>query len=838
MTQTLSAETSRRLARAVRERYVAEIEGVIVELGAIASGRLRSLAEDVRDTRQQQSMRDANQLFAQHRAAWVDRVRRHWRRALGGEVAVPSLSGPDSQPPSREAFSLVGDAEVDNRIAASRLTLAILDKAQWQLNDLRLRIQHLQKIDELPAHDVLKPDTLSVMLLDSWTHVGLTLDVWRLVAGVVQPLLVERTVAAYHHANDFLVRSGVLPEIDLKSLVRRSAEGAPGAARPSPAVGPGGSGGGSAGGFDSQRTGSFQPGQTGGFGPAAGATQFDAQRTGNFGGSGAFQASGPGNSRPAPASLASQWPSRGGGSGGQSIVGAGMTEPGGMRTGLQDETRMLTVTTPLARARQRAQGVLVQLRRFLGERVAGFEATDRPGPSPAMAQAMGTTDDTGRSVFLDISPDSAGLVQISTELRERTAAIKRKAATPAEKATVEIVALMFQAILAEERIPAAIRVWFARLQMPVLRVAMAEPEFFGTLQHPARQLIDRLGSAVMGFDAAAIEGGALEAEVRRVVQVIEQYPETGRRVFQLVLDEFKAFLAVYLTEGASVQKAVSVAQQVEQKETLSIQYTIELRKMLNSINVRDEIRDFLFKVWAEVLAMAAVRHGPQHPDTLALKRTATDLLWAASAKPSREERTKVIHDLPGILARLRQGMGLLGLSEIAQNAHLKVIGDTLSDAFLSRTENIPRAEIDDMARRLERLEEVVLEDVAGDIPLNPETVELMLGMDASSFEVLADGGSKPTDAMVAWVAELVLGDWFMLDHNATLKQVQLLWRSDKRQLHLFASADGRHFLIQGKRLAAYLQAGLLVPVEEEALTVRATRDAMAKLDANPERLLS
>ncbi len=225
MTQTLSAETSRRLARAVRERYVAEIEGVIVELGAIASGRLRSLAEDVRDTRQQQSMRDANQLFAQHRAAWVDRVRRHWRRALGGEVAVPSLSGPDSQPPSREAFSLVGDAEVDNRIAASRLTLAILDKAQWQLNDLRLRIQHLQKIDELPAHDVLKPDTLSVMLLDSWTHVGLTLDVWRLVAGVVQPLLVERTVAAYHHANDFLVRSGVLPEIDLKSLVRRSAEG-------------------------------------------------------------------------------------------------------------------------------------------------------------------------------------------------------------------------------------------------------------------------------------------------------------------------------------------------------------------------------------------------------------------------------------------------------------------------------------------------------------------------------------------------------------------------------------------------------------------------------------
>jgi hypothetical protein len=28
-----------------------------------------------------------------------------------------------------------------------------------------------------------------------------------------------------------------------------------------------------------------------------------------------------------------------------------------------------------------------------------------------------------------------------------------------------------------------------------------------------------------------------------------------------------------------------------------------------------------------------------------------------------------------------------------------------------------------------------------------------------------------------------------------------------------------------------------VPAEEEGLTVRATRDALAKLDANPERLL-
>lgn len=77
-----------------------------------------------------------------------------------------------------------------------------------------------------------------------------------------------------------------------------------------------------------------------------------------------------------------------------------------------------------------------------------------------------------------------------------------------------------------------------------------------------------------------------------------------------------------------------MAQQVEQRETLAIQYTIELRTMLRDMPVREEIREFLFKTWAEVLAMSAVRDGAQHPDTIAFKRTAADLVWAASAKPT------------------------------------------------------------------------------------------------------------------------------------------------------------------------------------------------------------
>ena len=107
----------------------------------------------------------------------------------------------------------------------------------------------------------------------------------------------------------------------------------------------------------------------------------------------------------------------------------------------------------------------------------------------------------------------------------------------------------------------------------------------------------------------------------------------------------------------------------------------------------------------------------------------------------------------------------------------------------------------------------------------------------STVDVVADGGSKPSAAMLAWANELQLGNWFALDHNGATTQVQYVWRSDRKQLHLFAATSGRSYLIQARRLASYLQAGLLLPAEEEALTVRATRDALAKIEANPERLL-
>ena len=758
-------------------------------LAALLETTLAQLAAVTGSAREMRDRCDALEAYQRHSLAWVQGTQRAWNKGLMPAVAAARLLLAESV-----TLELVGDEAIQHRILASRLALRLIDFSSWELNDLRLRIQSLENVAELHKQDIFRPEVLAQGLIEQWTRVGLPESVWLMVQEVAQKSIALQMLDIYHATNEFLIEKGVMPEIDLRPLVRRTPSAVTANTTSSDA------GELKKSGFGRVETGSLKSG----YGHA-----YSSSLTGGF-------------------------PARG-----EEHAAAHVAHQSN-----HDDANRQAADSPMARVRVKAQAVVGRLKQLLTRQVPGYDEAVVHQASPQLLKAINllqqTDESEGEATVQDSmrgsTHESHEVERVMHSMRQRTSTLKKAASTSSEKATIEIVALMFQSILTEDRILPGIRVWFARLQMPVLRIAIAEPEFFSSLQHPARQLIDRMGSCVLGFDVT-VAGTVIETEIKRVVQVIEQYPETGRRVFQLVYDEFDQFLARFLTEQGSVARVVGLAQQLEQKETMTIQYTIELRTMLEDMSVRDEIREFLFKIWAEVLAITAMKNGPQHAHTLQLKQVAADLVWAASAKPNRVDRTQVISALPGQLQLLRQGMTLLGLDLPAQDAHLKLISDTLADAFMSKTDAIPLEKVEAMAKRLTNLEDYLSDQDVGDLPLDSDSLVTMIGIDAAHIEIIANGGSQPTAAMSAWASELQLGSWFNLDHNGKISHVQFAWRSERKQLHLFVTADSHSFLIQMRRLAAYLQAGLLVSTEEEALTVRATREALAKLDANPERLL-
>jgi hypothetical protein len=691
-----------------------------------------------------------------------------WQMGMGNAIRVASLAGgvASSVRPGTEqrsfagrvdAMSLVDEDTIEGEIVASRLALAMNDRASWGFNDLRARMSRLDKRDELDADDLLRAHVVARLVVVAWRGAGLSLDGWRLAQGALHEECGALIEEVYHETNRWLIEHGVLPEIDLRPLIRR---------------------------------------------------------TRDTGIASAYAPAGP--------------------------VSSG-------RGAVHEETRLQTRNAALPRAAvtEQAEAVLGRLNRLVSRHLPEFTRTGTPSTmSPRLKAAVSEAEALlKRRIEAATVVGGRPTVPMSTpalleELNQRKQALKQAAATPVERATIEIVALLFQSILTEERIPAAVRVWFARLQMPVLRVAVGEPDFFATVDHPARRLIDRMGACVMGFDATArAVGDVLEKEIKRVVQVVEAYPDTGRRVFQTVLTEFEKFLEHYFrNENEASKKGVSLAQQVEQRETMAIQYTIELRKMLNEVPVQDGVREFLFQVWADVLALAAVKHGAQGEETKAMKRAAADLIWSASAKVSREERAEVIRRLPPLLKTLRDGMSSAGIAADKQDERIQILNNSLAAAFTAKSAAIPHERLEELMVRLETLEELLPE--ADDVQIDESMVLDLSGHESDELEVVAEGGSMPTPAMLAWARELQVGSWYMLDYRGRNEAVQLAWQGLRRQLSLFVSAQGRGVLFQQSRLAAFLQAGLLLPAQDEALTVKATRSALAKLDVDPGRLLN
>ncbi len=676
-------------------------------------------------------------------------------------------------PSSRSAkLSLVDDDTIEHEIVSSKLAIAMMDRSSWEFTDLRSRMNVLEGREELDTNDVLRPHVVARIVTASWRAAGLSLEAWRQLQRVLHDEFAHFAEEGYHETNRFLLERHVLPDVDLRPFIRRS-----------------------------------RGVYTGGF-------AHSGQGTGGF--------------------VAS------GGGGGGSVSGSGG------RGEVGEETRMMTRAAGLARGADHSQAVLGRLNRLIGRQLPGFGVTQQDRPAVTAPRLKNAINDAQQGIAKRLaSAEHERTVaggHVSTpalleELNQRKQALKQAASTPVERATIEIVALLFQSILTEERIPTAVRVWFARLQMPVLRVAVSEPDFFATIDHPARRLIDRMGSCVMGFDATSrAVGDILEKEIKRVVQVVEAYPDTGRRVFQTVLVEFEKFLEHYFkNENEASRKGVSLAQQVEQRETLAIQYTIELRKMLNEVPVQEGVREFLFHVWADVLAMTAVKAGNQSDATKEMKRAAADLIWSASAKVSREERAEVIRRLPPLLKTLRDGMEHAGVPADKQDEHIQRLNNSLAAAFTAKTAAIPHERLEELMLRLETLEELLPE--AEDLEIDESMVHDLSGHESSELEVVSEGGSMPTPAMIAWARELQVGSWYMLDYRGRNEPMQLAWQGMRRQLTLFVSPQGRGVLFQQNRLAAFLQAGLLVPAQEESLTTRATRSAMAKLDGDPSRLL-
>ncbi|MCB2020585.1 MAG: DUF1631 family protein, partial [Burkholderiaceae bacterium] len=235
---------------------------------------------------------------------------------------------------------------------------------------------------------------------------------------------------------------------------------------------------------------------------------------------------------------------------------------------------------------------------------------------------------------------------------------------------IDVVGSLFDQILSDTRVPPQMARQIARLQLPVLRVALADPSFFSSRKHPVRRFVNRIASLACAFDDFDDgPGQQFLARVRDLVQEIIEGDFDQVDVYAAKLTLLEAFIEQQNeSDVQSHGEAVSLLDGKESELRVQQRYMHQLQTTLSPLVPQDYLRDFLAQVWSQALALAIRRDGPTAERTQRMRRAAVDLVMSVQPKGTPPLRKVFLMQLPGLMKTLHEGMALIGWPEAAQKA--------------------------------------------------------------------------------------------------------------------------------------------------------------------------
>ncbi len=447
----------------------------------------------------------------------------------------------------------------------------------------------------------------------------------------------------------------------------------------------------------------FGNGAAGGsFGPGHGGAGFGNFGNGASGGMGGGNGSGGGNGQGPGDGPGGQAAAGGGfGQGGESGQGGGNTQNGA--GGLMSQAAS-TVTGWL----EGAQEVGDTLRRvFFG---GGTRAAMQGSPAGEYSNAEGIEYQSGSGESWQSGGGPEQMIVISPQLRhalhapvptsvemvgtdgevrnliiERRDSLNSMASDQHEKMTIDIVAMLFEFILKDHQVPAEVRAQLGRLQFSVLKMALMDSALLTKKSHPARMLVNRIGSISIGLQQIDPTGERISAEICRIVEELLAHDSENPELFSKMLDQLDGFIAQeLLNSNNKVEQAIKVVVHAEQRSQRLSQESVRLEKMLEGILITPYLKRFLMDTWSHVIER--VERNPA-ADSTRFRLLVPNLLWSILPKANRDDRSMLLQIIPIIVPILREGMGLVAwLPEHQQellnwlvDAHTTVMRTAITD---------------------------------------------------------------------------------------------------------------------------------------------------------------
>ncbi|MEI7035674.1 DUF1631 family protein [Fulvimonas yonginensis] len=162
-----------------------------------------------------------------------------------------------------------------------------------------------------------------------------------------------------------------------------------------------------------------------------------------------------------------------------------------------------------------------------------------------------------------------------------------------------------------------------RLELPMLRAAVADPAFFDRREHPARLLLEQLLEAAR--DWLADSDGGLVAPLEQMLERLDREPPLAALHAELLAELERQLAQLQRKAQATERRHVEAMQGRERLEQARQRANDVLAGLLAKAPPNAALRTLLEHAWADVLALTLLRHGEQS-ETFARRLVITDQL--------------------------------------------------------------------------------------------------------------------------------------------------------------------------------------------------------------------
>ncbi len=205
--------------------------------------------------------------------------------------------------------------------------------------------------------------------------------------------------------------------------------------------------------------------------------------------------------------------------------------------------------------------------------------------------------------------------------------------------TIDLVGMLFEHLSKDAKPAGAVNDFLARLQVPLLRVALKDKSFFTRRSHPARQLLNSVAEAGLFWFDEEGEDRQLVEKMGLVVDRVTTDFDGDLNVFDDLLTDLSKHLGT-LTRKSEVaeRRHVDAAKGRERLEMARSAATRAIAERIADRKPPPLIRTLLEQAWTDVLALTILRQG-ENSDAYRKRLEIADQLIAAldAGSPRGEE---------------------------------------------------------------------------------------------------------------------------------------------------------------------------------------------------------